>query len=146
MANGDFTLVKTANGTDTSGIAASFSKSKAISSVADHYDTVIALTTSATDIFAIGTAGKGTLAGFSEFIVENLDTVNTVELGLIDGTSKGIGLKIPPGMIIDLASIQIDANTSGSSTFTFTPLTKVTAKFTSVSGATNAKIRIFALN
>jgi len=131
MANGDFTLTVTLNGTTTSGRSENISVSKTFTGVAQSVNQELTITDTSTEIFKTsGTSGAGQLVSpVQAIVITNKDADDILTIGLIDGTSKACYFNVGVGEVFVLCDSLLDENITGGAVGNLTNITSITAKF-----------------
>lgn len=133
MANGDFTLTVSLNGTTTSGRSENISVSKVFTGVAQAVNQEMTVTDTLSTIFKIDTvAGAGQLVSpIKCIVIKNLDSTDTVTIGLVDTGAKASYVPLKLGEVLVLCDNTFDANATGGVVGSLTSLDSITAQFPS---------------
>lgn len=144
MANGDFTLSISLNGTTTSGRSENMSITKQFTGVTQTINQEIVVGTSDIDIFKIGSsAGAGQLVSPVKcIIIKNLEETNDCTIGLIDDSAKAFYTVIKEGEAFVLCDNTIDTNVTGGAVGTLTNIDRITAQFNT---GTSNKIELLVI-
>jgi hypothetical protein len=144
MADGDFTLTVSLNGTTVSGRSENISVTKTFASVGQAINQELEIGTSALTIFKTGSnAGAGQLvAPVKCIVIKNISTANTCTIGVIKTGSKAFYVPLSPGTCTVLCDSSFDANGTGGVLGTTVHLDEITAQY---NAGTNNKLEILVI-
>ena len=116
-----------------SGRSENISVSKTFTNVSQAVNQEITVTDTLSTIFKIDTvAGAGQLVTpVKAIVIKNLDSADTVTIGLVDATAKASYFPIKAGEVFVVCDNTFDANATGGVVGTLTSLDNITAQFPS---------------